>query len=131
MYKTYFPVLDAILEEMRGNGGASIKEGLNAFYLHTTDTQRAENTVYEVGRQTGVDIENNLELMDLENAIIDYARESERQGFINGFRIAKLFESERSAMVPAEAGYIGGLDFPHDKAKDCGVFECFLAKNKE
>lgn len=54
------------------------------------------------------------------------ASESERQGFINGFRMASLLRQECVGSVPAEAGFLGGYDFPRDHEKDAGVFEPFL-----
>lgn len=120
MYKTYFPVIDAILDNLRGNGGT---ETLNAQYLHLTDVQRAENTLFALGKKIGLDIEDTPGLLEVIQLL---ASESERQGFINGFRMASLLRQDCAGSVPAEAGFLGGYDFPHDHEKDAGVFELFL-----
>ena len=81
MNKTYFPTLDSLLNDMKGNGNCTAKEGLNAYYLHTTEAQRGFNSVYAAGKLSGLDLEADTPLND---CIIAYAQDSERQGFING-----------------------------------------------
>lgn len=62
MYKTYFPVIDAILDNLRGNGGT---ETLNAQYLHLTEVQRAENTLFALGKKIGLDIKDTPGLLEV------------------------------------------------------------------
>ena len=122
MYKTYFPVLDAILDALKGNGATN---ALNAHYLHLTEVQRAENTVNAVAGQFGIDLD---EVSDFQGAIYLLASESERQGFINGFRVASLLSRECNEGTSRAAGFIGGLDYPRQlgEDKDAGIFEAFL-----
>lgn len=120
MYKTYFPALDALFEAMKGNGACAAKEGLNAHYLHTTEAQRGLNSVYAAGKLHDFDLKADTPLDD---CITAYAYDSERQGFINGFRLAALLYRECFAAVPAEAGFIGGYDYPHEKAQEAGLYD--------
>ena len=125
MYKTCFPILDAILDALRGTCGPT---ALTKHYLHLVETKCAENTVEAVAKQFGIDLDG--EASDFHSAIDLYAAEAERQGFINGFQMASLLTGECGGSVSAKAGFIGGLDYPHNfgEDKDAGVFEMFLRK---
>ena len=123
MNKTFFPVLDAILDALKGNGATN---ALNARYLHLAEVQRAENTVEAVAKQFGIDLD---EVDEFRSTIQLLAGESERQGFINGFRMSSLMRRECCEGVPEEAGFVGGYDFPHGREKDTGTYEAFLKRD--
>lgn len=62
MNDTYFPVIDAILDSLRGNGAT---DKLNGQYLHLTEVQRAENTLHALSKKLNLDFEEIPGLTDV------------------------------------------------------------------
>ena len=114
MFKTDFPVIDAIYNEMKTGDGE-----LTARYLHLTDAQRAINSAMELARAHGVP--NTPETDYVVDEIINLVASSyDRQGFLNGFRMALALYQECVDTPPAHAGFVGGMDYPQRKEADAG-----------
>ncbi len=114
MNKSYFPIIDAILENLRGNGST---DHLNKQYYHAKELQKAQNAaeIMVESLKLGQDVEENLI-----EAMILISIEAERQGFINGFRIAQSMNNELFNGVPEEDGVLGGVDYPRERTKRAG-----------